>query len=339
MSNRGFALDGESPKVKIRVGVIGVGYLGQHHARIYSELSSGAPKKSQDFLGYPDVHFVGVADIDFRRAEDIAEKYGVSAFKDYHGIMDKVDAVSIAVPTSLHHAVASEFIDEGIDILIEKPITTMLNEADDLIMRAEKKGVILQVGHSERFNPAVSVLSDIIDAPFFVDSQRLAPFVERGTDVDVTVDLMIHDIDIILSLVNSNVKEVRACGSSVLTPLLDLANARLVFENGCIANITVSRVSPEKVREIRFFQSNACISLNYQTLEIAISRNTISDGGKPYQITETIKVNKKEPLREEITAFIQSVSNRTKPAVSGIDGREALRIALIVSEIAKRNPQ
>ena len=306
---------------KIKVGVVGVGYLGQHHARIYSKM--------------PGVELVGVVDIDADRAHTIAAQSGTRAYKDFHALLDKVQAVNIVVPTVLHHEIAVKFLQAGVDVLLEKPMTVMLQEADELIQAAEKKGCLLQIGHLERFNSVVRALKGRIEKPRFIESHRLGPFVERGTDVHVVLDLMIHDIDIILSLVNSPVELIRAVGIPVISTQIDIANARIEFLNGCVANVTASRVSREKMRKIRIFQPDAYLSMDYLQQEVMFCRRT-PDGqeGRPQLVMERLDIEKDEPLEVEMSAFIDCVRTRNRPIVSGQEGREALRVALeILKEI------
>ena len=345
---------------RIKVGVVGVGYLGQHHARIYSKL--------------PEVELVGVVDIDEGKSNAIAAQAGCQAYQDFHALLDKVQAVSIAVPTLVHHEVALSFLRAGVDVLLEKPMTVTLDEADDLMREAEKRGNLLQIGHLERFNSVVRALDGRIDKPRFIESHRLGPFVERGTDVHVVLDLMIHDIDIILSLVNSPVELIRAVGVSVISPQIDIANARIEFSSGCVANVTASRVSREKMRKIRIFQPDAYFSLDYLQQEVTVCRRvaqepSASGGERPQSealawpgrppeaergvgasedlssdvaaraptyklLIERLEIHKEEPLEAEIAAFIDCVRTRKRPIVSGQEGREALRVALeILKEI------
>ncbi|MFQ5454689.1 MAG: Gfo/Idh/MocA family protein [Nitrospirota bacterium] len=305
---------------EIRTAVIGVGYLGQHHARIYSDIKG--------------IRLVGVVDIIKERAIDIADRFKTLPFFDYKDIMDKVDAVSIAVPTALHYTIALDFLRNGIDVLLEKPITSNISQADELIETAEKKGVILQIGHLERFNSAAMRLTGIINSPRFIESHRLGPFAGRGIDVDVILDLMIHDIDILLSLVKSQVKEVKAVGVPVISSTIDIANARLEFQDGCVANITASRVSREKVRKIRIFQSERYISLDYQNQEIIVCRRMFNKDieERPHISVEKIPIEKEEPLKNELDAFIGYIRKRTRPIVSGKEGMEALKVALEVKD-------
>ena len=297
----------------IRVGVVGVGSIGIHHARIYS--------------GLEWVRLTAIADTDFTKAQEAASKYNCKAYDDYLQIMADVDAVSIAVPTVMHYQVAMDFLKGNKDILVEKPITSDLKEAEGLISEADKRGRILQVGHLERFNAGVSLISSMIYDPKFIESHRLSPFLGRGTDVDVTLDLMIHDIDIILSLVDSDISDLRATGAKVLTNNIDVSHAWIEFKNGCTAEVVASRVSPEKVRQLNVFQHNAYLSLNYQSQEILCYRN-ISDKIE----MELKKPAEKEPLREQLLSFVECVRNRSKPLVSGHEGKEALKVALRISE-------
>jgi len=298
----------------IRVGVIGVGSIGHHHARIYS--------------GLEGVRLVGIVDIDSRQAQEVASKYNCKAYKNYTEIINSVDAVSIAAPTTLHHRISMDFLKHDRDILVEKPITFTMHEADEIIAEAEKRGLILQVGHLERFNAGVSVISSMVDGPQFIESRRLSPFSGRGADVDVTLDLMIHDIDIILSLVNSDISDLRATGAKVLTENIDIAHAWIEFRNGCIAEAVTSRIADEKVRELKIFQHNAFLSLDYQTQEVSCYKKLDGGVGK-----EVKRAEKKEPLKEQLISFVECVRKRSRPVVSGHEGREALKVALKVSEL------
>lgn len=298
----------------IKVGVIGVGSIGSHHARIFSEL--------------PDVELIAAVDIDFTRAQEIASKYRCNAYKDYSEIIDMVDAVSIAVPTTMHFKIAMEYLRSDKDVLIEKPITSTIEEAEELVSEAAKRNLIIQVGHLERFNSGLSLLSSIMTEPRLIESVRLSPFLGRGTDVDVTLDLMIHDIDIILSLVKSGVSVLKARGSKVLTDNIDIAYAWLEFENGCIAEVVASRIANEKIRQLKVFQHNAYLNLDYQTQKVSCYKK-LND-----KIMKEVKIPKqREPLKEQLISFVECVKNRTQPVVSGIDGKKALQIALKISEI------
>lgn len=303
----------------INVAVIGVGSIGQHHARIFS--------------GIEGVNLVGIVDSDPERAHEIASKFNCRAFRDYSEIIDSVDAVSIAVPTTLHFRTGMDFLKHGKDLLIEKPITSTIEEAEILIDEAEKQGLILQVGHLERFNAGVSTVSSMITVPRFIESQRLSPFLGRGTDVDVTLDLMIHDIDIILSLVDSEISDLRATGAKVLTDNIDIAHAWIEFENGCMAEAVTSRIAAEKVRKLKVFQKNSLLDLDYQTQEIICYKKNNGEVSK-----EVLKPEEKEPLKEQLISFINCVKNRTKPVVSGHEGREALKVALKISRLVNNSP-
>jgi predicted dehydrogenase len=318
----------------IRVGVIGVGYLGQHHARIYSQL--------------PNVTLVGVADTVRERADDVAKAARTRAFYNPQALLDQVDAVSIVVPTVAHFETAGMFLERGIHVMLEKPMTRTLAEADRLIELAQKSKVVLQVGHLERFNSAIRKLAGMICEPRFAEVHRLGGFAARVTDVDVVLDLMIHDIDILLSLVASDVYEIRAAGTQVISNSIDIANARIEFKNGCVANVTASRVSREPMRKIRIFQPDAYFSLDYKKQELvmarrarspertgffaSLKRRTLSLAGLPGIVIERIKMKKEEPLKAELESFIQTVRSGEKPIVSGREGREALKVALQVME-------
>ncbi len=309
---------------KLRVGVVGVGYLGQHHARIYSELKNA--------------ELVGVVDVDFDRAKEIAKKFKTQAFKNHEELFGKVDAVSIVAPTVHHHALAKAFFEAGSDVLLEKPITVTVEEADELINISDAKDRIFQVGHLERFNSAVVKMVEMTTTPKFIECNRLSPFPDRSTDVDVVLDLMIHDIDIIMSLVKSPVKTISGVGIPVISKNVDIANARIEFESGCVANITSSRISIKKERKIRLFQPDTYISLNYQDQEIyAYHRipNKKDPEGKPDIVGGKVKVVKEEPLKAELEAFLASVRDRSRPLVSGREGREALKIAMRVQQEIK----
>lgn len=300
----------------VKVGVIGVGYLGQHHARIYSEIE--------------DAELIALVDTDKKRADAFAEKYGCESYTNYRDVLHKVDALSIVTPTTSHYSIALDCLKAGKDILIEKPMTLTVKEADKLIAESDKMGCILQVGHLERYNPAVLAASDMVKEPLFIESERLSPFLGRGIDVDVTLDLMIHDIDIILSLISSPVKEIRAVGTEVLTDKIDVAKAWLEFENGCIALITSSRLSPEKQRRLKVFQKDSFISIDYQSCEIR--RYFRTGEGISADVTRS---ENKEPLREELKDFISCVKERRRPRVSAVEGRDALKIVLEITEIIK----
>jgi predicted dehydrogenase len=301
---------------KIRVGVVGVGYLGQFHAEKYANMEG--------------VELAGVVDIDAPRAKEIAKRCRVQPFFHHSHLFGKVQAVSIAVPTLLHYPITKDFFLHGIDVLLEKPISQTLDEADELIALAESRGLIFQVGHLERFNGALSALQAMVQSPLYIESHRLSPFPGRGTDVNVVLDLMIHDIDIILSWVNSKVREIDAVGIPILTPHSDIANARIEFENGCRANVTASRVSKEKIRRTRIFLTNGTLSIDYLIQKVSFTKR-VDDPMKqkiPEIITEEIPVTKVDSLEAEIHSFLQSVRDRKRARVSGRDGKQALEVAL-----------
>ena len=303
---------------KVRVAVIGVGHLGQHHARIYSEM--------------PGVELVAVVDTAEARRREVGGRLKVQAQADYRPLLGAVDAVSVAVPTYLHHEIARAFLLAGTDVLVEKPMTRTVDEADDLVRAAA--GRVLQVGHSERYNAAVQALADLVVAPGFIEVHRMGPFPGRGTDVDVVLDLMIHDLDIILTLVKSPVTGVTAVGVPVVSGRVDIANARLEFASGCVANITASRVTGERLRKIRVFQRDTYFVLDYATQELHLFKPTPVEGsGGRSQLTRVdIPVTRSEPLRQELAEFVESVRTRRPPLVSGEAGREAVHIAAQIVE-------
>ncbi len=303
---------------KIPVAVVGAGYAGRLHAEKYA-----ASARSR---------LVGVADIDESRALKIGAELGVRAFVDYRELFEQVRCVSVAVPTMMHYKVAADFLGEGIDVLVEKPIAGTIEEGRQLVSLALKKNCVLQVGHLERFNPAIRKLESVIREPKFVECHRLAPFVERGTDVDVVLDLMIHDIDVIASVVHSPARRVEAVGVAVLTDKPDIANARITFANGCIANVTSSRVSIKRERKIRIFQPDAYISIDYDLRRAQIYRRP-EKGAKWQDIRgELIEIRDGDALADEIESFLECVQNRTAPLVSGEEGVRALEIASRISE-------
>jgi len=303
--------------LSVRVGVIGVGYLGQHHARIYSEIG--------------EAELVAVVDIDSKKAADFAERYQCEAYSDYSEILPKVDALSIVTPTTSHYRIALDCLRAGKDMLIEKPITVAVEEADELIDEAKKKDCIIQVGHLERYNPAILAAADFFSEPLFIESERLSPFLGRATDVDVTLDLMIHDIDIMLSLIAMPVKNIRAVGAKVLTDKIDVAKAWLEFENGCVALATVGRLSPEKSRKLKVFQKDSYVLIDYQSAEI----KRFSRTGEGIS-SDIIRPEKKEPLKEELKDFIRCVRERKTPTVSADEGRHALKVILEINEMIKK---
>jgi len=304
---------------KVKVAVVGVGHLGQHHARIYAEL--------------PGVELVAVADTSEARRREIGSRLNVPAVTDYRALVGQVDAVSVAVPTGSHYPIALTFLQGGSDVLVEKPITQTVGEADVLVAAARKGERILQVGHSERYNGAVQALSRRVQDPGFIEVHRLGPFPGRGTDVDVVLDLMIHDIDIVLTLVKSSVTAVSAVGVPVVTGQVDIANARLEFASGCVANITASRVTGERLRKIRVFQRDTYFVLDYASQELNVFRKTPDDGSGNGRMTRVeVPVARVEPLRQELSDFLKSVRTRRQPLVPGEAGREAVAVAAQIIE-------
>jgi predicted dehydrogenase len=302
---------GGNPK-RIRVVVVGAGEFGRNHARVYREIA--------------DVEFAGVYDTNIERAVAVAAEFGTVAFQSLDDLRGRVDAASVAVPTGEHSAVGCRLMESGIDVLVEKPMATNLAEADALIDAAKRFQRILQVGHVERFNPAVLAVEPILNHPLFFEVHRLGVFTPRSLDVDVIYDLMIHDLDILLALVNEPVTEVKAVGIPVLTDKVDIAHARLEFSGGAVANITASRVSTERVRKVRFFQQHEYISLDYarrDALRVAVKK----PGPQPEFAFEKLPAQAVEPLRAELEAFVESVRTRREPRTSGRAGRAALDLA------------
>ncbi len=303
---------------KLRVGVVGVGHLGRHHARILS--------------GLEDVQLVAVADITRERAEQVGAPLGARATSDFRDLLGEVDAVSIAVPTQLHGDVAVPFLQRGIPVLVEKPLARTLPEADRMLAAARASRALLAVGHTERHNPAVRAASTVISDPRFIEVHRLGTFPERSLDIDVVFDLMIHDLDIVLSLLHSELESIDAVGVPVLTDQVDIANARLRFANGCIANLTASRISRERVRKIRFFQPDAYVSIDYAEQECEVYRLVRGDGPRPNIEGGPIAVVHEEPLRREMIDFIAAARTGAEPAVTGEQGRRALVVATQIVE-------
>jgi predicted dehydrogenase len=297
----------------LRAGVIGVGHLGQHHARLYASL--------------PGAHLVGVMDQSVGRAQTIADQHGVRVFRTAEDLLAHVDVVSVAVPTSAHYAVAKTCLQAGKHILIEKPIATTPAEAQELVQLAKQRGCCLQVGHSERFNPVMSLMRPHIGRPVFVECHRLSSFSERGTDVDVVMDLMIHDLDLVLSLHPGPIEEVRAAGVAVLSSSIDIANARIQFQSGCVANLTSSRVSTNKMRRLRLFQRDNYLSIDFQTRQGMICRRNIKVGEKPTVEFEQLQGGDEEPLKLQLDSFLHAAGTGARPVVSGEDGAAAVDVA------------
>ena len=306
---------------QLRAAVIGVGYLGNFHAQKYALLD--------------DAELVGVVDTSADRAREIATALGTRPFTDYRDLLGAIDVASIVVPTEHHHRVARDCLEAGVHILLEKPVTETLTQAEELIALAERNGLVFQVGHLERFNPAVVEAQSLLDRPVFFESHRLSVFKPRGTDVNVVLDLMIHDIDIILSLVQQDLRELRASGYPVLTDEVDIANARLEFANGCVANVTASRVSQKAMRKMRIFQHDAYFSLDFPTSSIDIARRNGADrdeqGFPRISVEERKTAEKSDAILAEIRAFLDCVRTGTPPPVTGRDGWRALAVALEIS--------
>ncbi len=300
----------------IRAGVIGVGYLGRFHAEKYA--------------GLPNVNLVGVVDADQERAAQIAEKFNTRAFTDPSQLIGQVDAVSVVVPTALHYRIAKPFLEQGIHVLLEKPVTVTIEQADELIDLAARKGLILQVGHIERFNPAVAAVRSLIKSPQYMTAKRAAPFTVRCTDVSVVLDLMIHDLDIAMDLAGSAPKEVSAAGAAVITDGIDMATARIVFENGCVADVVASRISEEKKRFLRVFDGENVYLLDYQSQKASVSRRGPSTSAE--LVAHPLTMDRRDTLFDELRSFVQSAQDGTRPLVSGIEGRRALALAATIEQ-------
>lgn len=290
-----------------------MGHLGNLHAKIYKEIENCS--------------LVGVCDVDKTRLQEVSKTLDVPGYVNYEELFGKVDAVSVSVPTKLHYKVANNFLKTNIHTLVEKPFTPSLEEADSLIKIAEDNNLILQVGHIERFNSAFAATQKIIKSPKFIECHRLSPFPNRSLDVGAVLDIMIHDIDIILGLVNSKIKRIESVGINVLTKFEDIANSRITFENGCVANLTASRISDEVMRKIRIFQENTYISLDYKEAKACVYRKGLLKITK-----EDLPIEKEQPLQKELESFIDCVINHKDPLVSGVVAREALKVALEIQD-------
>ncbi len=306
---------------KLKCAVIGTGYLGKFHAEKYA--------------GLPDCELVAVVDTNREAAEAVAAKFGASVYTDYTEILGKVDAVSIVVPTSLHFQVSRDFLAQGAHVLVEKPITVTVEEADQLIALAKEKKLILQVGHLERFNPAILGLDPMHEKPLFIESHRLSPFNPRANDVSVVLDLMIHDIDIILALVDSEVERIDASGTAVLTQGTDIANARITFKNKCVANVTASRISMKTERKMRMFRPSSYVSVDFQNRVLAQYRTGTKEmfPGVPEIVSEESVFENGDALLEEIKHFVQCIQTGSNPLVPGEAGRRALATAIEISKL------
>ncbi|QRN05115.1 gfo/Idh/MocA family oxidoreductase [Legionella sp. MW5194] len=305
----------------LRCAVIGVGYLGRFHAQKYKMV--------------PDVKLVGVCDVNQTASDDVAQELGVPAYYDFADLLDQVDAVSIAATTTQHYAIAKQCLSRGIHVLIEKPITETVEQADELIALAEQHQVKLQVGHLERFNSAHLALQKYLVNPLFIESQRLAPFNPRGADVNVILDLMIHDIDLIQSIVKSSIIHIDAHGAPVLSSAIDIANARITFANHCVANVTASRVSFKTERKTRIFQPDCYISIDYHAKQFALFRKGQEEmfPGIPNVVCEESTFEKSDALLEEIKSFVDAIKENSTPLVTGVDGRNALATASQITSL------
>jgi predicted dehydrogenase len=302
----------------LRAAVVGVGHLGRHHARILPTL--------------PGVTLVAVADRVLERAQAAAAPVGAEAVQDARVLLGRVDAVVVAVPTVDHLAVARPFLEAGVPVLVEKPMAPSLEDADVMLSIAKRTGALLAVGHTERFNPAIRAAMPILRTPRFIEVHRLSGFPERSLDIDVVFDVMIHDLDIVLALDRSEVVGVEAIGVPVLTPHVDIANVRIKFASGCVANITASRISRDKVRKVRFFQRDMYVSVDYAAQELDVWRLRPREGERPAIEGGPVPVDRVEPLAAELADFVDAIRERRAPLVSGEDGRRALALATRVAE-------
>jgi predicted dehydrogenase len=327
---------------KVKVGVIGVGHLGNHHTRILSQLQ--------------EAELIGVNDVDQEKGKSAAQSYGTNFYENVDDLIRRTDAISLVVPTIEHFALGWKILEQGKDLLIEKPITETVKQAEELIELAEKRNSILQVGHIERFNPAFQAIDEDKPDPMFIESHRMAQFNPRGTDVAVILDLMIHDIDLILSMVESRIIGIEAAGVPVIAESEDICNARLTFENGCVANITASRISARPLRKMRLFQRDRYVSLDFlqKTVEVyklvkaeqmgteqkenktVVGNIPVEEAGKTI-VYERPKISHQDMLTSEIRSFLQTVGNRTTPKVTGEDGKKALQVALQIKQKAEEH--
>jgi predicted dehydrogenase len=302
----------------MRVAVVGVGHLGRHHARILAAT--------------PEVELIGVADLNAARAAEIAAAHGSTPFSDWRMLLDRVDAVTIAAPTDAHVEIAEAFLDRRVHVLVEKPMTPTTGEADRMLALARDRGVRLAVGHTERFNPAVTAIKPMVREPRFIEVHRLGTFPERSLDIDVVFDLMIHDLDLVLDIVGGEVTGIEAVGVPVLTPRVDIANVRLRFAGGCICNLTASRISRYRVRKIRFFQRDAYLSIDYAAQDAEVWRLVARDNGMPGIEGGKLDVAREEPLKRELDDFLDAIRTGRPPLVTGEQGRAALALAERVVE-------
>jgi predicted dehydrogenase len=303
--------------MSLRIAVIGVGHLGKHHARILAAM--------------PGAELVAVVDTNRARAEEIASAHHTTPLTAARELTGKVDAVTIAVPTEIHREIALPFLSAGVAVLVEKPMARSLAEADDMIAAAAKAGAVLAVGHTERFNPAVAVAQPLVANPRFIEVHRLGVFPERSLDIDVVFDLMIHDLDVVLSFVDSDVESIDAVGVPVLTGRVDIANARVRFKNGCLANLTASRISRDRVRKIRFFQPSAYLSIDYAAQKVEMYK-LVTGAGLPSIKGGDVPVINEEPLVRELADFVGAVTSKRPPLVTGEQGRRALALAQQITD-------
>jgi len=311
---------------KIKVGVVGVGHLGKYHVEKYARM--------------PDVELKGIADIDPERRKAVSRQYRIPGYENYRQLISEIEAVSIAVPTTQHASIAKDFLSQKIDVLIEKPISRSIVEAEELIALAGTQGCLLQVGHLERFNPVYLKIKPHIKNPLFFESHRLSPFKARGIDVDVVLDLMIHDLDLILDLVQSPAQHILAVGVPVVSPRVDIANVRIQFQNGCVANITASRISIQEMRKMRIFQPAAYISLDFSEKSYTMVRlksHSESSSEGPGFVSEKGTLETGDALEMELRSFIEAVRTRCTPAVCGEDGKKALAMALWINQEIEKN--
>jgi predicted dehydrogenase len=307
---------------QVRLAVVGVGHLGRHHARVAASISG--------------VRMVGIHDHHPGRAKEVAREFSLRILPDFDTVAAEAEAVVVATPTVTHAEIAGFFLDRGRHVLVEKPMTASVTEADDLLSRARRRGLVLQVGHVERYNPAIQAALDLSLSPRFIEVHRLGVFSARSLDVDVVLDLMIHDLQIVSTLVGRPVREIRAAGVPVLTPRLDIANARLAFEGGCVANLTASRVSAEKVRKCRVFAPSIYVSVDMQAQSVSAYRLS-RDSGRPEIHPVAVSVSREEPLARELADFRRAIAEGGRPLVSGEDGRDALFLAERVLEAVEEH--
>lgn len=310
----------------LRAAVVGVGYLGRFHAQKYAAL--------------PDARLVAVVDPDPGARERVGRELGVAALADHRALLGEVDAVSVVTPTPLHHAIARDFLAAGAHVLVEKPIASTLEQARDLVALAAERGRVLQVGHLERFNPAILAIEGLLDRPRFIESNRLAPFKPRGTDVSVVLDLMIHDIDLIQNIVGAPVASIDAVGAPVFTDEIDIANARLRFADGCVADVTASRISMKTERKLRIFQADTYLSVDLQQKVLTrVQKGAGAPAGEVPQVSiDEQSFDQGDALRDEIASFLAAIRRGTRPVVSGEDGLRALETAIRIGELLGRPP-